>query len=241
MKIRAIIFDVYATLLSVGAAPANADARWTRLFEEILGEPPPLGRMEFSVRTSQVIAQRHAAARSRGIQWPEILWPSVVSEVLPTVARLPANKFDEFIFRQMQIGRTLRLADHVGACLRAANEMNQVLGIASNSQNYTLQELGDALRGAGLNLSLFDPHLCFWSFQHGFSKPDPHVFQILTTRLEERGICPAEILMVGDRLDNDIAPARAHGWQAWHLTSLQNSGGNSGNWVDLAARLSALE
>jgi FMN phosphatase YigB (HAD superfamily) len=25
--------------------------------------------------------------------------------------------------------------------------------------------------------------------------------------------------MVGDRLDNDIAPSLAQGWQAWHLDS----------------------
>ena len=58
---------------------------------------------------------------------------------------------------------------------------------------------------------MFDPELRFWSFENGFSKPDPHVFRILTARLEARGISPSETLMVGDRFDNDIEPARAHG------------------------------
>jgi FMN phosphatase YigB (HAD superfamily) len=237
VNIRAVIFDVYGTLLEVGVPPSDADARWQRLFEEMVGTPPPLNRTEFSVRAAQVIARRHAEARLRGIQWPEIIWPSVVVEALPNLARLSAEKLDEFLLRQMQIGRMLRLADHAAECLRQMNDNRLLLGIASNSQAYTLRELDTALRGDGLKLSMFDPELRFWSFENGFSKPDPHVFRILTARLEACGISPAETLMVGDHLDNDIEPARAHGWQAWHLTPRQHASSTSGNWRELLAWL----
>jgi FMN phosphatase YigB (HAD superfamily) len=43
-------------------------------------------------------------------------------------------------------------------------------------------------------------------------------------RLAARGICPGEILMIGDRLDNDIAPARAQGWQAWQVGRQEDAG-----------------
>lgn len=238
MNIRAAIFDIYTTILEVGPPPANADALWAKLFEEMLGKPPPVSRTEFSVRTAQVIARQHAAARSRGIQWPEILWPLVVLEVIPALARLPAPKLEDFLFRQMQIGRTLRLADGAADCLRQLNDNGILLGIASNSQAYTLRELTAALSGTGLNLSMFDRDVRFWSFENGFSKPDPHVFRILTARLEARGIHPAETLMVGDRLDNDIVPARVHDWQTWQLVSASR-GAQSGNWRDLLAWLKA--
>jgi FMN phosphatase YigB (HAD superfamily) len=228
MKIRAVIFDVYGTLLEVGAPPSNADVRWQKLFEEMLGTPPPLHRTEFSVRAGQIIAHRHAAARTSGIQWPEIVWPSVVLEVLPMLVRLSAKKRDEFLLRQMQIGRTLRLADGAAECLRQLNDNAILLGIASNSQAYTLRELTAALQGNGLNFSMFDHDLSFWSFEHGFSKPDPHVFRILTARLEARGIRPAETLMVGDRLDNDIEPAKVHGWRTWQLGAQAD-----GSWTEL--------
>ena len=42
--------------------------------------------------------------------------------------------------------------------------------------------------------------------------------------------------MVGDRLDNDIAPARAEGWQTWQLVSTKRAGA-AGNWRDLTAWL----
>lgn len=74
MKIRAVIFDVYATLLEVGAPPADAAERWQRLFVDKLGARPRLSRMEFSTSVGQAIARRHAEARARGIQWPEISW-----------------------------------------------------------------------------------------------------------------------------------------------------------------------
>jgi FMN phosphatase YigB (HAD superfamily) len=236
MKIRAIIFDVYSTILEVGPPPTDADALWQELFEEMLGTPPPFNRTEFAMRTSRMIARRHQEARALGIRWPEVIWPAVVQEAIPDLARLEAEERDEFILRQMQIGRTLRLADGAVECLRRLNAERRLLGIASNSQAYTLCELDAALQGVGLNLSMFDPGLRFWSFQHGFSKPDPHVFRILTARLEARGITPAETLMVGDLLDNDIEPARAFGWQTWQLVSIKQNG-PSGNWRELLAWL----
>jgi FMN phosphatase YigB (HAD superfamily) len=236
MNLRAVIFDIYTTILEVGPPPANADARWSKLFQETLGEPAPVSRTEFSVRTAQVIARHHAAARARGIQWPEILWPSVVLEVIPSLARLPAPKLEDFLLRQMQIGRTLRLAEGAAGCLRQLHDQGILLGIASNAQAYTLRELAAALQGAGLNLSMFDRDVRFWSFENGFSKPDPHVFRILTARLEARGIRLAETLMVGDRLDNDIEPARAFGWQTWQLVSTKQ-GARRGSWHELHAWL----
>jgi FMN phosphatase YigB (HAD superfamily) len=236
MKLRAAIFDIYTTILDVGPPPADADARWTKLFQATLGGRPPVSRSEFAVRTAQIIARHHAAARARGIQWPEIQWPSVVVEAILPLARLKLQQLEDFLLGQMQIGRTLRLAEGAAECLRALSEHGVLLGIASNAQDYTLHELAAALQGAGLNLSMFDPALRFWSFDHGFSKPDPHVFRLLTARLEARGISPTETLMVGDRLDNDIEPARAFGWQTWQLVStMQNEA--SGNWRDLLAWL----
>jgi FMN phosphatase YigB (HAD superfamily) len=42
--------------------------------------------------------------------------------------------------------------------------------------------------------------------------------------------------MVGDRLDNDIKPARVHGWQTWQIIPTKRDG-PSGNWRELLAWL----
>lgn len=228
MKLRAVIFDVYGTLLEVGPAPADAEARWQELWRKTFSHEPRLSRLEFSVACSRVIARHHGQAQARGIAYPEINWPSIVGEVLPELRALPPSVQEEFLFRQIQTGHTTRFEKDAAEMLRRLGEENTLLGISSNAQAYTMRELREGLAGEGLNPDLFARDLCFWSFEHGFSKPDPHVFQILTTRLEARGIAPAETLMVGDRLDNDIRPAQNHGWRTWQLPSPGQPG--NGSW-----------
>jgi FMN phosphatase YigB (HAD superfamily) len=232
MNIRAAIFDIYNTLLLVGPPPSDADTRWQCLWRDLLRAEPSLTRLEFSVAASKVIARHHKAAGARGIPWPEVHWPSVVSEVLPELSRLPHHAQEEFIFRQIQIGHTTRLTAEAVAALRWLKEHQCLLGIASNAQAYTLREWQEALVTHGLGMEMFKRDLCFWSFEHGFSKPDPHVMQILTCRLAALGIAPHQTLMVGDRLDNDIEPARAFGWQTWQVGA-----SGDGDWTGLCEML----
>jgi len=46
------------------------------------------------------------------------------------------------------------------------------------------------------------------SAEEGIAKPDPRIF---TLALERAGCAPEEAVMIGDRLDNDIAPAKRLG------------------------------
>lgn len=232
MKLRAVIFDVYGTLMQVGPPPTNAEELWQELFQEFFQTPPPLARLDFSVACNRAIMLRHNAARARGIAYPEILWPSIVAEVLPSFATLKPEQRTEFVFRQIQIGRTIKLMHSVAETLRWLAGKHCLLCIASNAQAYTLQELASALKAEGCKSDIFNKELCYWSYQNGFSKPDPHGYQMLRMRLEARGISPVETLMVGDRLDNDVAPARLIGFQTWHLKT-DSPEKHSGNWDKL--------
>ena len=235
MIVRAAIFDVYGTLLRVGPPGADAGARWQRLFWDFFQSSPRLTQLGFTIACQKIVATRHATARAQGIPFPEILWPEVVSEALPEFASLESSEQDEFILRQIQTGHTTELFPGAAHALRELARQGCMLGIASNAQAYTLSELGAALATEDLGLDLFKPDLCFWSFAHGFSKPDPHVFRILTTRLAALGIAPNEAIMVGDRMDNDIEPARVYGWQTWELVSLpRGETGCAGDWRKLA-------
>jgi putative hydrolase of the HAD superfamily len=232
VNIRAVIFDIYGTLLEVRPAPADADARWARLWHDTLGGPVRLSSREFASASDQVIAREHAAARVLGVQFPEVYWPSVATEVLPELAHLSDAARDEFLFQHAGLTHTVRLGGGAAETLRLLMDSGYLLGIASNCQFYTVRELDVTLAGAGLAGGIFTPGLCFRSFEHGFSKPDPHVFRLLAARLRAFGVTPPETLAVGDRLDNDIEPARAHGWQTWHLAP-QVRHGASGGWQAL--------
>jgi FMN phosphatase YigB (HAD superfamily) len=232
MMIRAAILDVYNTLLKVGLPPADAEDRWESLCREFLNAPPALTRADFASAASVVISRLHSDARSKGIPWPEVQWPSIVREVLPALGELAPDRVEEFVFRQMQLSRTLKLVDGSAECLRYFREQGCRLGIISNAQGYTLRELSESLAPVNIDLFWFENDLQFWSFENGFSKPDPHAFRILTARLERSGVAPGQILMIGDRLDNDIEPARAQGWKTWHLLGEKGTGA-AGRWKDL--------
>lgn len=238
VKLRAVIFDIYRTVLEVGPPPVDAAERWAVLWRDVLGGTPRLGLAEFGAGCERVVAREHSAARETGIVYPEVHWPDVVGEVVPELAaKLEAVRAD-FMFRQTALWHTVRLMAGAGETLRAARDRGWRLGIASNAQPYTLRELAEALAEAGLSPGIFVPELSFWSFEHGFSKPDPHVFRLLTARLRALGVSPEETLMIGDRLDNDIAPARAQGWRTWQLrTEAGVGGGDWGALGDFLARV----
>jgi 8-oxo-dGTP diphosphatase/putative hydrolase of the HAD superfamily len=52
--------------------------------------------------------------------------------------------------------------------------------------------------------------ICLSSAEVGLEKPDPAIFQLA---LSQSGCEPDQAVMIGDRLDNDIRPARLLGWK----------------------------
>jgi HAD superfamily hydrolase (TIGR01549 family) len=52
--------------------------------------------------------------------------------------------------------------------------------------------------------------ICLSSTEVGLEKPDPAIFQLA---LSQSGCEPEQAVMIGDRLDNDIRPARLLGWK----------------------------
>lgn len=78
------------------------------------------------------------------------------------------------------------------------------LGVIANQPAGT----GERLERYGL-LDYFD--VCVSSGEVGIEKPDAAIFHLA---LEQAGCVPTESVMIGDRLDNDIRPAKALGFRA---------------------------
>jgi hypothetical protein len=51
---------------------------------------------------------------------------------------------------------------------------------------------------------------CLCSFELGLEKPDPAIFKLA---LDRAGCAASQAVIIGDRLDNDIRPARLLGWK----------------------------
>ena len=54
-------------------------------------------------------------------------------------------------------------------------------------------------------------HLCIWSFQVGLIKPDAAIFSLFCDRI---GYQPSEVLVVGDKMQNDLLGPRVIGCQS---------------------------
>ena len=236
MRIRAVIFDVYGTLLELGPAPPGAEEEWRRTWLQLLDCEPRLNQASFSAACEAFIRREHETARGRGIQFPEVDWPAIVLQAVPEVRALSPTQRQTFLLRLRRAGQTTHLSAETAEVLRALRATGCLLGIASNAQAYTLRELEAGLDVHGLGTDIFEPSLSFWSYQHGFSKPDPYVFQLLSARLRLLGVLPAEAVMVGDRSDNDIEPARRHEWQTWQIYPAQHAGRD--RWKEFLAALS---
>jgi FMN phosphatase YigB (HAD superfamily) len=237
MKIRAVLFDIYKTLLEVRPAPADAAERWGLLWQKWLKIVPRLDLAEFGAACDAVVAREHKLARAVGVDFPEVYWPDIVREVLPETASLSCAGFEEFQHGQTCLWHSVSLMPGAAKLLAFLAGQRFVLGLLSNCQPYSLRELDIELSRVGLDRSIFRPELCFFSFQHGFSKPNPHAFRLMSIRLRALGISPPQTLMVGDRLDNDIAPAKAQGWRTWLLSSASECPDQSGSCEQLAALL----
>ncbi len=84
-------------------------------------------------------------------------------------------------------------------------------------QDYSIGIIANQKSGAGERLQQMGiaQHidLLISSGEEGVAKPDPRIFQIA---LDRAGCRPEEAAMIGDRLDNDIAPAKAMGmYTSW--------------------------
>lgn len=75
------------------------------------------------------------------------------------------------------------------------------LGVIANQADGLEKRLG------GFGILRYFTHIVS-SWDVGAMKPDPRIFE---TALEKAGCPPHEAVMIGDRLDNDVAPAKALG------------------------------
>ena len=97
--------------------------------------------------------------------------------------------------------REYRLRDGIRKVIAELRSAGYILALAANQEERT----GEFLRGSGVTEGFA------WdlvSAEVGIGKPAPLFFRII---LDCLGVSPSEAVMVGDRLDNDILPAKILG------------------------------
>lgn len=197
---RAVIFDIYGTLLIAPAGGVKPDPAADPMLRHILkrfGHHPPKSP---STELHAAVLRHHAAAATA---FPEIdlriLWREVLS-LEPGTDMLP------LVIAIEDAWHPARPMPGAGTMIRQLSRSGISLGLLSNAQANTLTSLGSVS-------DLFAPELTVLSYQHGIAKPSPHLFQVLVDRLAGRGITPGDALFIGNDPHHDIVPAAACGFQ----------------------------
>jgi FMN phosphatase YigB (HAD superfamily) len=200
LRHRAVIFDIYGTLLHAVAGGVKPDFTVDAKLIEVLrahGHAAP--ESPSSALHARVLAH-HARA---GVAFPEVdlrvLWREVLNlnERVDTHALVRACE---------EVWHPAEPMPGAGEFVRQLAACGIPLGLLSNAQCNTLSALGDLA-------DLFADDLSVFSYREGMAKPSPELFEKLRVRLLARGIEAGETLFVGNDPCQDVRPAAAAGYR----------------------------
>jgi len=239
--IRAVIFDVYGTLVNYWREEMNDETGRRNLLINACGRVASLfGFTDYLVAMNPealpentlydlycgLIALRREKARRPGIANPEIKVEEVWNTIILMLKRHgfqpdPASGMNDDLSRHVayaynffSLGR--RLYPGITEALSGLRDASITLGIVSNAQFYTPIDLTLLIRDQSEGIyedfnELFDPDFTIFSFEWGAAKPDMLLFRKLYDALYERDILPQQTVFAGNDLALDVEPAAVAG------------------------------
>ncbi len=243
--VRAVIFDVYGTLVisgcgDVGVAAEEVTARnvdeeldgskrdpreaaMADAFRAVGWETAVTGLPTPAMLDRQIRALNEAAAGALGTK-PEVdlfeAWRRTLDEAGMTDRAAATTDVVRLAAEYESRANPTWPLPGAADCLSELSRRGFTLGIVSNAQPFTLPLVEDLI-GADLADESkaggrFDLDLCVFSYRYRQAKPSPRLFDALVASLGRRGIGPGEALYVGNDMLNDVwAASRAGLKTAW--------------------------
>lgn len=222
-SIRAVVFDIYGTLLISGSGDIGVSTATARpdAFEQSVRSAGFQLRCAGDVgvaRLHQAIGAQQEALRARGTEYPEIdireVWLEVIKsesiEALDLVE--PDGRIERCAVEYEMLVNPTWLMPHAVETVQRLGEQGLQLGIVSNAQFFT-PILCEVLCGRSLHELGFPRELAVYSFEHLQAKPGEFLYELAAHRLADRGIAAEEVLYVGNDMLNDVLPARSLGFK----------------------------
>lgn len=220
--IRAVLFDVYGTLLisaSGDIGPADKSTAKSAALEEAICSAGLRLKVESAEAAHALHNQieRQSLRRARdGVQFPEIEIREVWKNLLPEICDLPDRNLPEPLLERLALHFEL-LSNPVWPMpglretLASIRQCGVPMGIISNAQFYTPPIL-EYFLGCSLHEAGFHPDLQVYSYRLREGKPSQRLYTVMAERLEGLNLKPTECLYVGNDMRNDIWPAAACGY-----------------------------
>lgn len=209
-RFRAVIFDIYGTLLVAPAGGVKPDPFVDPVLREIIRQhghtPPasPTGDLHAAVLRHHATSEIPFPEVDLRVLWREILQVDDDHDVTPLVAETEQARNPAYPM------------PGAAAFIQSLSRSGISLGLLSNAQCDTLAALGPVA-------DFFAPELTLLSYQLGVAKPSPELYQTLADRLAGRGILPGETLFIGNDPLHDIVPAAAAGFRTALFTGHPDS------------------
>ncbi|MBP7274740.1 MAG: HAD family hydrolase [Kiritimatiellae bacterium] len=224
--VRAILFDVYGTMLTSGLGEAG----------HVIAPRPPAALAEDALRSAGLrlagpgvgehvvrgldaaIRRGHDRAHAAGVMFPEIdireCWAETLDELRAGGELESGGHMD---LERIAIEYECRInpawpMPGLGNMLRAAHQAGLCLGIVSNAQFYTPLILSAFHDETGWRDGIWEPDACAWSYRLREAKPSPRLVRTALDALRAACGCSAgEVLCVGNDLRLDVAAAAGQG------------------------------
>jgi putative hydrolase of the HAD superfamily len=205
MAIRAVLFDVGGPIDTEAQAERAIDARIVAGFAaEGVAVPPD----------AFADANRYAVESFAPDAYSTIVWRLADGDA-ELARRVRAIPFGPRVFE---------LREGIAGVIERLHASGLKLGLAANQPARILGVLDEA--GIGRYFSHREV-----SGHHGYRKPDVRLF---LRACEDLGVAPEECIMVGDRIDNDIAPARLLGMRTVLIRTGRHIGQQPRSWEEVA-------
>jgi putative hydrolase of the HAD superfamily len=217
--IRAILFDVYGTLLISASGDIGANSGDHR--QNAIEQTFDLFRLKLCCSAETAIARlrdeiaiSHAASRTKGIEYPEVDIVEIWQALLPKVV----EHFEhEVNYQRLALEYEVRVnpvwpMPGLESTLEELANQELAMGIVSNAQFFTPQ-LFPALMDKTTNKLGFLPELSYFSYEYKQAKPGNYLYGMAREKLVSMGIAANEVLYVGNDMLNDITAAASVGFR----------------------------
>ncbi|MDR2737598.1 MAG: HAD family hydrolase [Puniceicoccales bacterium] len=223
--IRAVIFDVYGTLLTTKLGGNSLDEPSEQSDKMIVDalEDSDFDVFEHDVSLSELyvghVRAHYDIRKAEGITYPEInicdVWQDFLNELFANGV-IDGDLTDRSIRRvivrhECKVNPVWPTSGSL-EFIRNLQDMNLFSGTISTAQFYTPITM-EALYQNSLETLGFRKQICIWSYEHRHRKPSAVLFKLCEEGLKVLGVKPSEALYVGNDMLNDVVPASKAGFK----------------------------
>lgn len=231
-KVKALIFDIYGTLLISGSGDVFSDEVnlgeilevFSRSDIRISSGDPAKGAAKVLSVFTETVAESHRTARAAGVAYPEIdireIWDDVVLKMSSSGVLAPGHDYsaEKISFHYEAVTNPVYPMPGMKKLLAKLEKDGKILGIISNAQFYTPIIMNYFMTGKvhnGFDIDPFRKNLVRYSFLERCSKPEHSLFEsVRRTLRDDFNIAPGETLFIGNDMFKDIYPAAKAGFSS---------------------------